>query len=100
MQGLERRSAQTVIHETADALCRILAPILSFTAEEAYGYLPGHAASVFLAGMPQQQAEALVVDADAAYFEHLRYAAAINPPACSNRTPPAPRRTNTAVSSR
>ncbi len=48
----DRRSAQTAIHELADVLCRCLAPVLSFTAEEAYGYLPGHLESVFLAGMP------------------------------------------------
>jgi isoleucyl-tRNA synthetase len=50
--GRDRRSAQTAIHEVADLLCRTLAPILSFTTEEAYGFLPGHQASVFLAGMP------------------------------------------------
>jgi isoleucyl-tRNA synthetase len=50
--GLDRRSAQTAIHELADVLCRSLAPILSFTTEEAYGFLPGHLESVFLAGMP------------------------------------------------
>ncbi len=47
-----RRAAQTVIHEIVDALCRILAPIASFTCEEAYGHLPGHAESVFAAGLP------------------------------------------------
>ncbi len=36
----ERRSAQTVLYTVADALVRMLTPILSFTAEEAYGYLP------------------------------------------------------------
>jgi len=50
--GRDRRSAQTAIYELADLLCRSLAPILSFTAEEAYGFLPGHQLSVFLAGMP------------------------------------------------
>ncbi len=50
--GRDRRSAQTAIHELADLLCRSLAPILSFTAEEAYGFLPGSKTSVFLAGMP------------------------------------------------
>ncbi len=51
-QGQRRRAAQTVLYEVADVLCRSLAPVLSFTAEEAYGYLPGHADSVFLAGLP------------------------------------------------
>ncbi|MFZ5815532.1 MAG: isoleucine--tRNA ligase [Bacillota bacterium] len=38
--SLERRSAQTVLYHQADALIRMLTPILSFTAEEAYKYLP------------------------------------------------------------
>jgi isoleucyl-tRNA synthetase len=36
-----RRSAQTAVHHVAQAMVRWLAPILSFTAEEAWGYLPG-----------------------------------------------------------
>ncbi|HEY3365599.1 MAG TPA: isoleucine--tRNA ligase [Symbiobacteriaceae bacterium] len=38
--SLERRSAQTVLYAVADALVRMLAPILTFTMEESYGYLP------------------------------------------------------------
>jgi len=36
-----RRSAQTAMHEVADALVRLLAPILVHTAEEAWGHLLG-----------------------------------------------------------
>jgi isoleucyl-tRNA synthetase len=36
-----RRSAQTALNHVAQAMVRWLAPILSFTAEEAWGYLPG-----------------------------------------------------------
>ena len=36
-----RRSAQTALNHLAQAMVRWLAPILSFTAEEAWGYLPG-----------------------------------------------------------
>jgi isoleucyl-tRNA synthetase len=36
-----RRSAQTALNQVAQAMVRWLAPILSFTAEEAWGYLPG-----------------------------------------------------------
>ncbi len=36
-----RRSAQTVLHRTADALLRLLAPVLPFTAEEAWDHLAG-----------------------------------------------------------
>ncbi|MCI0672831.1 MAG: isoleucine--tRNA ligase [Myxococcaceae bacterium] len=57
--GLARRSAQTVLHEIADTLLRLLAPLMSFTAEEAYGYLPGkREESVFFAGMPAAAADA------------------------------------------
>ncbi len=43
-----RRSAQTAMYHVAEAMVRWLAPILSFTAEEVWGYLPGpRAPSVF-----------------------------------------------------
>ncbi|HEY5263433.1 MAG TPA: isoleucine--tRNA ligase [Steroidobacteraceae bacterium] len=35
-----RRSAQTAVHHLAQAMVRWIAPILSFTAEEAWGFLP------------------------------------------------------------
>ena len=45
-----RRSCQTAMYHVAEAMLRWLAPVLSFTAEEAWRYLPGaRAASVFLA---------------------------------------------------
>ncbi len=36
-----RRSAQTAMYHVAHAMVRWLAPILSFTAEEVWGFLPG-----------------------------------------------------------
>jgi isoleucyl-tRNA synthetase len=39
--GAPRRSAQTVMWHIAESMVRWLAPILSFTAEEVWGYLPG-----------------------------------------------------------
>src|ERR1700731_3530752 len=39
--GPARRSAQTVMFHIAECMVRWLAPILSFTAEEAWRYLPG-----------------------------------------------------------
>jgi isoleucyl-tRNA synthetase len=39
--SVPRRSAQTALNHLAQAMVRWLAPILSFTAEEAWGYLPG-----------------------------------------------------------
>ena len=48
--GPPRRSAQTAMWHIAEAMVRWLAPILSFTAEEIWGQLPGpRPASVFLA---------------------------------------------------
>jgi isoleucyl-tRNA synthetase len=47
--SLARRSAQTTMYHVAEAFSRWLAPVLSFTAEEIWQYLPGqHGESVFL----------------------------------------------------
>ncbi len=40
-QSIDRRSAQTVIYRILDALVRLMAPILPFTAEEVWKYMPG-----------------------------------------------------------
>src|ERR1700691_3380846 len=48
-ESLPRRSAQTAMFHIADAMVRWLAPILSFTAEEVWSFLPGtRNESVFL----------------------------------------------------
>ncbi|MGK0673758.1 MAG: isoleucine--tRNA ligase [Halothiobacillaceae bacterium] len=48
--SLARRSSQTAQWHIVEALTRWIAPITSFTAEELWGYLPGHREdSVFLA---------------------------------------------------
>ncbi|MFT7300108.1 MAG: isoleucyl-tRNA synthetase [Porticoccus sp.] len=48
--SLARRSAQTAIYYIVDSFARWIAPILSFTAEEIWGFIPGdREASVFLA---------------------------------------------------
>ncbi|HZT33709.1 MAG TPA: isoleucine--tRNA ligase [Bryobacteraceae bacterium] len=47
-----RRSAQTALHRLAHALVRLLAPILTFTAEEVWRHL-GHAESVHLELFPE-----------------------------------------------
>jgi isoleucyl-tRNA synthetase len=58
-----RRSAQTALYRIADALARLLAPILAFTADEIWENLPrageddAHAASVHLALFPPVHAE-------------------------------------------
>ncbi|MBU0987012.1 MAG: isoleucine--tRNA ligase [Proteobacteria bacterium] len=56
----ERRCAQTVMHMILDAMARIMAPILSFTAEEIWKYMPNHdniESSVHLASLPVVRAE-------------------------------------------
>jgi isoleucyl-tRNA synthetase len=50
----KRRASQTVIYETLIALVRLIAPVLSSTADEMWSYLRGYVAeeSVFLAQFP------------------------------------------------
>jgi isoleucyl-tRNA synthetase len=55
-KGAERRSAQTVLWRIAEALVRLVAPILTFTSEEVWQYLPAvsdRAGSVHLALFPK-----------------------------------------------
>jgi isoleucyl-tRNA synthetase len=54
--GTARRSALTVLRAAAEDLIRLLGPVLSFTASEAWSHLPGRSVeSVFLAGMPKRE---------------------------------------------
>ncbi|MBI5064029.1 MAG: class I tRNA ligase family protein, partial [Desulfatitalea sp.] len=51
-----RRSAQTALYRIADALARLMAPIMVFTAEEIWRYLPavaGKEVSIHLGAMPE-----------------------------------------------
>jgi isoleucyl-tRNA synthetase len=51
--SLSRRSAQTVLHEILDTLLRLLAPVLSFTADEAWQHMPARKEqSIHLAAFP------------------------------------------------
>jgi len=51
-----RRATQAAMHRIFDALCRLLAPILVFTAEEAWGYLGG-SGSVHVQTFPDEAPE-------------------------------------------
>jgi isoleucyl-tRNA synthetase len=54
--SIGRRSAQTALHAILDALVRVMAPVLSFTAEEIWSYMPradGRSDSVLLTDFPQ-----------------------------------------------
>ncbi|MBI4210999.1 MAG: isoleucine--tRNA ligase [Deltaproteobacteria bacterium] len=56
--GVKRRSAQTAIWRILESLTRLMAPILSFSAEELWKYLPktsGAATSVFLTDLPKAE---------------------------------------------
>ena len=88
-----RRSAQTAMFWIAEALVRWLAPILSFTAEEIWRFMPGsRAESVFFntwASLPQGAGERPATDWDAVLelrgavmreLEKLRNAEAIGAP--------------------
>jgi isoleucyl-tRNA synthetase len=71
-EGLERRATQTVLHDVLEVMLRLMAPVLSFTAEEAWGFLPDAARppSVFLAGL-RCPPEVWRADEVAARFERL-----------------------------
>ncbi len=58
----ERRSAQRVLSEVIKALVKLITPILSFTAEEIWQYLPqrGEGVSVQTAGWPEYKEEYIV----------------------------------------
>jgi isoleucyl-tRNA synthetase len=53
-----RRATQTVMHEVFDTLVRLIAPILAFTAEEAWRYF-GRPASVHLEKFPESDSSRL-----------------------------------------
>ena len=53
-ESVERRSAQTALHALLDALVRMLAPLIPFTADEVYLRIPGRTAeSVHLLTLPE-----------------------------------------------
>jgi isoleucyl-tRNA synthetase len=59
-KSLERRSAQTAMYRILDALTRLIAPVLSFTADEIWWEMPGEReASVHLATFPRFEAQLL-----------------------------------------
>ncbi|MBR6045215.1 MAG: isoleucine--tRNA ligase [Ruminococcus sp.] len=67
--SLARRSAQTAIYKILSAIARLVAPILSFTAEEIWSFMPhcdsDDAESIFLNEMPKKTG----LTADAAFSE-------------------------------
>jgi len=58
--GMERRSAQSAMYLILDGMTRLMAPVLSFTAEEVWSFLPagaGREESVHLALLPELHAD-------------------------------------------
>jgi len=68
----ERRSGQTTMHKILSTLVRLMAPVLSFTADEVWSYMPGDRklSSVFLADFPRPE-EQYLDDALEARWEKL-----------------------------
>ena len=67
-ESLARRSAQTALFHIAEAFTRWIAPILSFTADEIWGFLPGkRSSSVFVAelySLPKFSQQPTITGAD------------------------------------
>lgn len=57
-KALKRRSAQTVLYHIIDGISRMLAPILAFTADEMFGFMPGakEGANIHMATWPEVEA--------------------------------------------
>ena len=73
--SVARRSAQTAMYHIVEAMVRWLAPILSFTAEEIWKYIPGERAdSVFLEtwyAAPEMSGTADEADASLAFWDQV-----------------------------
>lgn len=77
--SLARRSAQTAIYHVAEAMLRWLAPILSFTAEEAWAAMPGQREStVFISewydGLARLEGDAAISHDDWARIAEVKTA--------------------------
>ncbi len=74
--GVRRRSAQTAIYTILESLCALFAPLLSFTSEEAWQYVPpalrGTRESVFDLALPRGSARGATEAADLELWDVLR----------------------------
>ncbi|OGL64144.1 MAG: isoleucine--tRNA ligase [Candidatus Tectomicrobia bacterium RIFCSPLOWO2_02_FULL_70_19] len=67
-----RLAGLSTMHEVLDALLRLMAPVLSFTAEEAYQLTPKlHGANVHLAPMPEPDPARRLAEAEERRWESL-----------------------------
>ena len=67
--SLTRRAAQTVIYDVLDALCRMIAPVLAFTADEIWGYMPHRASHDTRAVMFNEMPEVSGKTFDSAFLQ-------------------------------
>lgn len=73
--SVQRRAAQTVMYTILDGLLRLMCPVLSFTAHEAWGYLPSapdREDSIFLASFPPPRNEFLNGELNATWEKLLK----------------------------
>ncbi len=70
--SVARRSAQTAMYRILDALTRLIAPVLSFTADEIWAELPGEREeSVHIAAFPRFETSLLDADLESRYEQLL-----------------------------
>jgi len=71
--SIERRSGQTAMHAILSTMVRLMAPVLSFTADEVWAYMNegAKAESVFLAGFPKPEEKYLDEALDARWATML-----------------------------
>jgi len=71
VSSLDRRAAQTTMHKVLDTLLRLLSPVLVFTTDEAWGFMPGKKeASVHLSAFPKID-KSMLDEALAAKWERI-----------------------------
>ncbi|GAC1497239.1 MAG: isoleucine--tRNA ligase [Vulcanimicrobiaceae bacterium] len=74
--GVRRRSAQTAVYTILESLCALFAPLLSFTSEEAWQYVPAalraDRTSVFDLALPSGSARGHAEAADLELWDVLR----------------------------
>jgi isoleucyl-tRNA synthetase len=78
-KSLARRSAQTAMYRILDALTRLMAPVLSFTADEIWQQMPARSeASVHLASFPRFEASLVDMELEARYERLLKVRAEVS----------------------
>ena len=78
--SIERRSAQTVLYDILDGLLRLMSPVMSFTAAEAWEYLPedeSRPAEVSLALFQEKRRDAFDEELDSVWKKLLNVRAEI-----------------------